>query len=229
MEQITAIDKSIFYFLNGIHSPFWDVIMALFTRTEYWLLFFVALIYYVIKRYRLKTILILVMVALTILAADQFSGLIKDLVQRLRPTHDPSMQQLVHNVLTKGGQYSYFSAHASNTFAIATLLSLVFKNNRFNIVIFIWAGLVSYTRIYLGLHFPFDILTGVIFGLALGYSAYRLLILIDGRLFLFGLPMISDAKLKNRDLAYILVVLLSLILTTLFVVNRLQHFNWLQL
>lgn len=229
MQSIIDIDKSIFFFFNGIHSPFWDVVMALFTRTEYWLIFYAVLIYYIIKRYKLKAILILVSVALSILIADQFSGLIKDSVQRLRPTHDPAMQGLVHNVLSKGGMYGYFSAHASNTFAVATLLSLVFKNRNFNILIFCWATVVSYTRLYLGVHYPFDILTGILFGLLLGWAMYKVLIFFDRKLFMLGLPMVTDARLRLKDFRYILIFFFVLILSTLIIVNRLQHFNWIQL
>ena len=141
-------------------------------------------------------------VALSIVVADQFSGIIKDTVQRLRPTHDPTMQGLVHNVLSRGGMYSYFSAHASNTFAVATLLSLILKNRNFNILIFCWAAVVSYTRLYLGVHFPFDILTGILFGMLLGWGMYKVLIFFDKRLFMLGLPMVSDAKLRSKDLRY---------------------------
>ncbi|PTN07220.1 phosphatase PAP2 family protein [Mangrovibacterium marinum] len=229
MQSLIDIDKSIFFFFNGMHNPFWDVVMALFTRTEYWILFYAILIFYIIKRYRLKAVLILVVIALTILVADQFSGLIKDSVQRLRPTHDPSMQELVHNVLSRGGKYSYFSAHASNTFAVATLLSLVFKNRNFNILIFCWATVVSYTRLYLGVHFPFDIVTGIAFGLLLGWAMYKLILFSDKRLFMLGLPMVSDAKLRPKDLRFILIYFFVLLLSTFIVVNRLLHFNWIQL
>ncbi len=229
MQSIIDIDKSIFFFFNGMHSPFWDVIMALFTRTEYWLIIYAVLIYYIIKRYKLKAVIILIAVALSIVVADQFSGIIKDTVQRLRPTHDPTMQGLVHNVLSRGGMYSYFSAHASNTFAVATLLSLILKNRNFNILIFCWAAVVSYTRLYLGVHFPFDILTGILFGMLLGWGMYKVLIFFDKRLFMLGLPMVSDAKLRSKDLRYILLFFFVFILSTLIVVNRLQHFNWIQL
>jgi undecaprenyl-diphosphatase len=229
METIIDIDKSIFFFFNGMHSPFWDVVMALFTRTEYWLVFYAVLIYYIVKRYKLKAILILIIIALSVLVADQFSGLIKDTVQRLRPTHDPSMQGLVHNVLSRGGMYGYFSAHASNTFAVASLLSFIFKNKNFNILIFCWATVVSYTRLYLGVHYPFDILTGIAFGFVLGWLMYKVLIFFDKRLFMLGLPMVTDASLRSKDLRYILIFFFTLIISTFIIVNRLQHFNWIQL
>lgn len=229
MEHIIDVDKSIFFYLNGMHSPFWDVVMALFTRTEYWTLLFGVIIYYIIRRYRMKSIMILILIALCILVADQFSGLIKDTVQRLRPTHDPTMQDLVHHVLSRGGLYGYFSAHAANTFAVATFTSFIFKNRPFNFLIFSWALVVSYSRIYLGVHFPFDVLTGLLFGTALGYGAYRLLLFLDNRFFVLGLPKLAEARLRNKDFRYILIIVLSFVFTTLLLVNRLQHFNLIQL
>lgn len=229
LEQITNIDKSIFFFFNGMHSPYWDVVMTLFTRTECWTFLYASLIYFIAKRYRLKAILILIMIGLLITVADQFSGLIKDAVQRFRPTHDPAIKDLVHHVLKRGGLYGYFSAHAANTFAVAKFTSMLFKNSRYRILIFFWAIVVSYTRIYVGVHFPLDVLTGALVGLGLGFGAYKLLLYIDQRFFVLGLPNLAETKLKNKDFRYILLVFVILVLTILLVVNRLQHFNWIQL
>ena len=229
LEHIVDIDKSIFLFFNGMHSSFCDVVMALFTRTESWVLFFGVILYYIIRRYRMKSILILLLLALCILIADQFSGLIKDTVQRLRPTHDPTLLNMVHNVLSKGGLYGYFSAHAANTFTVATFTSLLFRNRRYSMLIFCWAIMVSYTRIYLGVHFPFDVLTGVIFGMALGYGIFRLLIYIDKRFFALGLPKLEGTNLRDKDFRYIFIIFLSFLCTTLLLVAQLLHFNWIGL
>lgn len=229
LQNIIDTDKSIFFFLNGMHSPYWDVVMALFTRTESWLLFYATLIFFIIRKYRMKSILILLMIALCIVVSDQFSGLIKDLVQRLRPTHDPSMEGLVHNVLSKGGLYGYFSSHAANTFSVAVFTSFLFSNRAYTILIFIWAVTVSYTRIYLGVHFPFDVLTGIIVGSAIGYGLFRLMIYLDRRFFVLGLPKLNETNLDNGEITYILIVFLCFVATVLLVANRLIHFDWLQL
>ncbi|WP_372776214.1 phosphatase PAP2 family protein [Mangrovibacterium sp.] len=228
MESIIDLDKSIFFFFNGMHTPFWDVVMALFTRTESWFLLFAVMLYYIVRRYRMKSVIILVILALTILISDQFSVFVKETVQRFRPTHDPTIQHLVHNILSRGGLYGYFSSHAANTFAVACFTSFIFKDRKYSFLIFFWAALVSYTRIYLGVHFPFDVLTGVIFGTALGYGMYRLLVFIDNRFFVLGLPKFSDTHLRDKDFRIVLIIFLSFVITTLIVANRLQHFNWLQ-
>lgn len=228
LESIINIDKSIFFALNGVHSPYWDVVMTLFTRTETWLLFYGTLVYFIIRNYRMKSILILLLIALSIVFADQFSGLIKDLVQRFRPTHDPAMEGLVHYVLNKGGLYGYFSAHAANTFSVAAFTSFLFRNRAYSILIFCWAAIVSYTRIYLGVHFPFDVLTGVIVGSAIGYGLFRLLLFLDRRFFVLGLPKLGETSLAKSDFNLILFVFLCFVLTVLLVANRLVHFNLIQ-
>jgi len=227
IDTIAGLDQSLFLYFNGKHTPFWDAVMALFTGTGYWLLFYLPIVYFIIRKYRVKAFVILVLLALAILISDQFSGLVKDIVQRLRPTHDPNLQNLVHHVVTKGGPYSFFSSHASNTFTTAIFTALLFRNPRYSLIIFSWATLVSYTRIYLGLHYPFDILTGMTFGIILGYSIFKLLIFLEKYFLLLRSPKITETKLDNKELGYISIVLGTMILITLLVVNRFQHFNWI--
>jgi undecaprenyl-diphosphatase len=227
IHSLAELDRSLFLYLNGSHTPFWDAVMALFTGTGYWLLFYIPLLYFMIKKYRAKAFVILVLLALAILISDQFSGLIKDTVQRLRPTHDPRMQDLVHYVVTKGGQYGFFSSHASNTFTTAIFTALLFRNPRYNFLIFSWATLVSYTRIYLGLHYPSDILAGMTFGILLGYGMFRLLIFMEKNFLLLRSPKLTDTNMDNKELAYVGIILATMVLITLLIVNRFQHFNWI--
>ncbi|MFV0522323.1 MAG: phosphatase PAP2 family protein [Mangrovibacterium sp.] len=223
MESIITLDKSVFFFLNGMHSPVFDVAMSLFTRAEFWLLLFMAIVVSIIKIFGKKAILILVAIALVVLVADQFSGLIKDLVGRLRPTHDPTMQDLVHFVKKRGGKFSYFSSHAANTFGVAMYLTLLFKNKTFGFTIFVWAAIASYTRIYLGLHFPGDILTGIAFGLLIGWLLYLLTIFLDKRFFVLASPKISEAKLAAGQSQTILLVMIGLVFMAFLVASKLLH------
>ncbi len=227
LETITSLDQSLFFFFNKSHSPFWDIVMALFTRTEYWILLFLPIIFYIIKNYRTKSLVILLLLALVILVSDQFSGLIKDLVQRLRPTHDPNIQHLVHSVLTKGGKYSFFSSHATNTFAVATFTSMIFRNRKYGVLIFLWALTASYTRIYLGLHYPLDILTGIIAGIFIGFTFYKVLYFTESHFMLFRSPKLSETTLNHKQSRFILVIFTVVVLTTFIVINRLQHFEWI--
>ncbi|MDO8952888.1 MAG: hypothetical protein Q7U86_09700, partial [Draconibacterium sp.] len=98
LQNILEIDKELFLFLNGIHNSFWDTIMLMVTRKETWVPFFVIILFYIIRNYKIKALPIAVFLALTILLSDQLSVLLKDSIQRFRPVHDPLIGPLVHNV-----------------------------------------------------------------------------------------------------------------------------------
>ncbi|MEL7585538.1 MAG: phosphatase PAP2 family protein [Prolixibacteraceae bacterium] len=226
-DTIAALDRNLFLYFNGNHTPYWDAVMALLTGTGYWVLFYAPLLYFIIKKFGVKAIIVLVLLAVAIVISDQSANLMKHAVQRLRPTHDASFQGLVHYVVTKGGQYGFFSSHAANTFTAAIFTALLFKNPRYSLVILAWATLVSYSRIYLGLHYPSDILAGMAAGILIGYGMYRLLIFLEKNFLLLRSPKLADIALDNRELMYILTILGTMIVITLLVVNRFQHFNWI--
>ena len=108
----------------------------------------------------------------------------KPFFERLRPTHEPGFDGLVHTVYGyRGGKFSFSSGHAANTFGIATIAWLLFRTRiRLIGLIFLWAALVSYTRIYLGVHYPGDILVGASIGVSLGWIIYKILMIILDRL-----------------------------------------------
>lgn len=221
LESIVELDKSVFYFLNDLHSPLFDVAMSLFTRTEVWVVLFVAIIVSIVKLFHKKAILVVLSLVLVVLIADQFTNVIKESVGRLRPTHDPLMQDLVHFVKRKGGKFSYFSAHAANTFGVAMYLTMLFKNKTFGFVIFTWAVIASYTRIYLGLHFPGDILTGVAFGLLLGWAVYQLNLYIERRFLSLSFPRIAETQLPAKQSQIIMMLLVVVLFSTFLIADRL--------
>jgi len=223
IETIKQLDQSLFFFFNSIHSPFWDVVMTIFTQTLTWGIFYFTLLYFIIRKYRMKAVVIIIMLALAILIADQFSVFVKETVQRLRPTHDPDIQHLVHNVYRKGGLYSFFSSHATNTFAVAMFTARLFKNRGYQVFIFFWAALVSYTRIYLGVHYPFDVMTGAVAGILIGHFIYKLLLVIENHFLMLKMPKLSETGLSNQESSIILLVFLLFISTVLLVTNQLIH------
>lgn len=175
-ELLENLDTQLFIFLNGINSSFWDKIMWWISGSKSWVPMYAIIIIYIIYKFQWKAIVSLVFIAIVVTLADQISvhGF-KEVFQRLRPCHTPELQDIVHLVNNKcGGKYGFVSSHAANTFAVAFFLSKLFKYKYFSIFIFIWATIVSYSRIYLGVHFPFDVLGGAALGSLIGYFVYLL-------------------------------------------------------
>jgi len=180
IEFLNQLDTSIFLFLNSLHSPFWDKVMWFVSGRIEWIPLYLILTGWVIYKFRWRSIAIIIFVALLIIASDQTSvHLFKDVFQRLRPCQNLDIQHLVHLVNEHcGGKYGFVSSHAANTFALATFLRLILKNNIFSWFIFFWAAVVSYSRIYLGVHYPGDVLGGLLLGFGLGLLFYWLYTLI---------------------------------------------------
>lgn len=172
LEYLSELDTNWFLFLNGFHNPFWDKIMWHISATITWIPLYLIIIIFVFKQLKLsKAIVTLVFFALLVLLADQTSvHLFKDVFERLRPCHNTDIQTFVHTVNGKcGGKYGFVSSHAANTFALAAFLVFFFKNNFVSLFFLIWASIVSYSRIYLGVHYVFDIIGGALWGAFIGY------------------------------------------------------------
>jgi len=178
LEILNNIDHSLFLTLNGLHTSFLDPVIYYGTRSLVWIPLYLLTLFVVIREYKWRTIWILVFVTLMILVSDQFSNLFKEWIARPRPTHEPGLSG-VHTVYGyTGGMNGFYSAHASNTMAIAIFLIFLMKNKykTLTIVLFLWALFMGYTRIYLGVHYPGDIMAGFIMGGLIGYGTYRLFI-----------------------------------------------------
>lgn len=176
LEIIKNWDIQIFVFLNGLNSPFWDQVMWLFSGKLFWIPMYLIIVAYIIYKQKWKAVITLVFIALVVTLADQISvHAFKEVFQRLRPCHNPELKSIVHLVNNKcGGQYGFVSSHAANTFAVAFFLKMIIKNKFFSIFIILWAAVVSYSRIYLGVHFPLDVLCGAALGSIIGILIYHL-------------------------------------------------------
>lgn len=177
LEHLITFDKWLFLAINGWYNEFFDHFFWIFTHLNTWIPLLAVLLFIVIQTKKKESIGIILGLVLTIVLADQISSsIIKPLVERLRPSHDPSLAGLVHIVKGyEGGRYGFVSSHSANSFGVALFLSLLFKNKAFSISFLCWAFLNSYSRIYLGVHFPFDILGGAVVGLGAAWLSFYLL------------------------------------------------------
>jgi undecaprenyl-diphosphatase len=145
------------------------------STTTFWYPFYAILLVFIILKRKKDVWVTLLVIVLMIILSDQSADWVKDHVHRLRPTHHPSIAGLVHIVGGyRGGDYGFISSHASNAFAVAAFTSLFFARRWITILIMVWAALISYSRIYLGVHYPLDVLGGCISGLAAGSLMYCL-------------------------------------------------------
>lgn len=162
-------DHNIFLFLNSFHSPFFDEVMRIISLRSVWIPLYIFIVYLLVSRYRGKVWVVLLFAVLLVVITDQLSVVIKNAVERLRPCHEPSFEGIVHLVGNRcGGMYGFVSSHASNAFGIAAFTSPLVQKKWFTRTIFIWASVVAYSRIYLGVHYPGDVLGGAILGIIAG-------------------------------------------------------------
>jgi undecaprenyl-diphosphatase len=173
LEKLNSLDTQLFLYLNNKHCTFLDVIMYWMSDKVFWIPFYVIMLLLITWYLKKKSIPILVCIAVLITLSDQISAnFIKDLVKRPRPSHALALQGLVH--LSKagpGGQYGFVSSHASNCFALFCFLSLVlpksFRNLKY--ILCFWAIIISYSRIYNGVHYPGDVMGGALLGALLAW------------------------------------------------------------
>jgi len=180
-EEILKLDSKLLIYLNNLGVPRFDTFWLSLSKIEaniLMYLFLICLLFY-IQKLRLKFLNVLYLIfviAIMITITDQGANLFKDSFQRLRPCFDETVRDSIRLVKDNcGGKYGFFSAHASNSFSLAIFFGLLFRDRiRYVILItLVYASFISYSRIYLGVHFPIDIIFGGLFGLLIGFSVYK--------------------------------------------------------
>lgn len=175
MEQLLNLDQELLVFLNGLGSESYDAFWKIITKQIYWAPFFIAIFYLLKKKVGGKnfTIIILFLVVL-ITFTDQVTNLFKNGFQRLRPCNVPELDGIIREVITRKS-FSFFSGHASNSMASTVFIFLVIRRYyKYSFLLFLFPLIFAYSRIYLGLHFPLDILSGYLFGMLTGLFFYKL-------------------------------------------------------
>jgi len=177
LDKILPYEEKLFFLINGSHSDFWDNVMWLYSRLKVWLPLAILIIINIIykKNWKQWLIVLLAIVLLFILCDQISSHIIKPLIARLRPTHFPGIMEHVRILYNySGGIYGFISGHATNSFGFALFTALLFRNKFYSITIFVWATVMAYSRVYLGVHFISDIVGGMIVGLVIGFIVYKM-------------------------------------------------------
>ncbi len=167
LDTLKALDERLLLYLNGLHNPFLDQAMWLFSDRFFWIPLYALFLVLLYKQFPTKYWTVLLTVVVMIVVSDQLCNLSKDHLLRLRPSNEPHLIGLVHTVNDyTGGMYGFYSGHAANSFAVAVfLILLVSKRYRYIIpVALAYALFTAYSRIYLGVHYPGDVLTGIVIG-----------------------------------------------------------------
>ena len=181
IEEILKLDSKLFLYLNNLGTSKFDIFWISLSKIEANILMylFLILLFFYIQKIRPKLIYIFYfffVIALMITITDQGANIFKDSFQRLRPCYNESIIDSLRLVKENcGGKYGFFSAHASNSFSLAIFFGLLFINRiRYIIMItIVYASLISYSRIYLGVHYPIDIFFGGFFGIFVGFVMYN--------------------------------------------------------
>jgi undecaprenyl-diphosphatase len=174
--MLEHLDKQLFVLVNSANSPFWDEVMYAISGRIIWIPLYLAILIYIWFNNKKRFPVIIIFIALAAIFADQSSvHLFKNVFHRLRPCHDPELEGMVHLVKGEcGGLYGFVSSHASNSFNVAFLSLMFIKKRWFTVSIILWAAVICYSRVYLGVHFPGDVICGSLLGAFIGWGFYRL-------------------------------------------------------
>ncbi|MDO4191407.1 MAG: phosphatase PAP2 family protein [Bacteroidales bacterium] len=213
IDTLVHLDEELLLFLNSLNSPFFDHFFYIITHLVTWLPLAAVLLFICYRRMGKASLWYFLFLAMVIVLADQFaSGIIKPLVARPRPTHTPGLETMVHVVNNyRGGAFGFVSSHAANGFAVATFLALTTRKPLLSTTAFLWALLSSYSRIYLAVHFPADILCGALSGALIAWGTYATIAKVQPQL-----CRISRQVERTDEHIFTITFLITLLVAALF-------------
>ncbi|KFF19940.1 phosphatase PAP2 family protein [Flavobacterium hydatis] len=184
LEKILKLDTNLFVYLNGLGSETYDKLWLIITNQVNWIPLFLLLFYFIYKKIgKRQTLFLLLFIAILITCTDQLTNAVKYSVQRLRPCNNPDINSFIRIVQSRQS-FSFFSGHAANTMAVATFLYLLLnKHFKYFGLLFLWPLVFAYSRIYLGLHYPLDILCGYLAGATMGFLIFKIYQKVRARYF----------------------------------------------
>lgn len=178
LDQLLHYDKELFLFLNNLGSSTWDGFWLVVTNKLTFIPLYVLLLFLVYKKLGVKSMLLLILVIAAMIAfTDQITNLFKYVIaKRPRPCREEDMQNIMRYVAPRCGRYGFFSGHAANSMAAAVFAGLLLKPyyKKLIFILLLWSAVVAYSRIYVGVHYPLDIICGMIFGALSGFGFYKL-------------------------------------------------------
>lgn len=175
LDKIIRFDKELMVQLNGLGTESWDQFWILATNQLSWIPLYLVFFYLIFKSLGWKKgLALVVLTAVLITFSDQFTVFLKDSFERLRPNRDPSVNTMIR-ILKNNSSFSFVSGHATTSMAVSLLMFLTLRKSfPYTWLFFIWPIIFAYSRIYIGVHFPMDVLCGALLGAGIGYLFYRL-------------------------------------------------------